>query len=152
MVCLVEEEVSVTPYFLHCPSERASHTCFLVGREKSKQAQGPGRFFIGWGGGGGAKNSTCASLGLSFLQFGASRRRLIFSLLFSLISLSKKKVCMGSAESAAIVSLKFFPHFMFAATANGKGRCESFCHHWPWQRTLQPAFQSMNSPFQSMKP
>ena len=90
MVCLVEEEVSVTPYFLHCPSERASHTCFFGRQEK---AQGPGRFFIGWGGG--AKNSTCASLGLSFLQFGASRRRLIFSLLFSLISLSKKKCVWG---------------------------------------------------------
>ena len=72
-------------------------------------------------------------------------------LIFTDFSL-QKKVCMGSAESAAIVSLKFFPHFMFAATANGKGRCDSFCHYWPWQRTLQPAFHSMNSPFQSMKP
>ena len=78
MVCLVEEEVSVTPYFLQlkadlcffkssfffpAPQNDVRHTLvFLVGRKRPR-GRAAGTFFIGWGGGGGAQNSTCASLG-----------------------------------------------------------------------------------------
>ena len=63
MVCLVEEEVSVTPYFLHCPSERASHTCFFGRQEKARGRPGRDIFYRLGRRRKCTKNSTCASLG-----------------------------------------------------------------------------------------
>ena len=143
-----------TQNLFSCPSDvRTFVTHLFFGRQGKKQASpGAGTFFYRLGRRRRCKKFNVCEPGVILPPVWRVASAPYFQpLIFTDFSL-QKKVCMGSAESAAIVSLKFFPHFMFAATANGKGRCESFCHHWPWQRTLQPAFHSMNSPFQSMKP